>query len=633
MSLENSSGRGVPNSYGARAPQKIKYKRKSQTAPYQGLAIGYITSHTPSISTVSATNPKPIDYIGTDLYGDYNNGLYISHDDGENWKLLYTFTNSGGDIRRVLPTSDGQILILQNTKLLKSTSFPNPISFEEKFSLSEGQFVEWGLDGNGTKFIAADYGVPHTNSNYMWISLDNGDNWTRYEKNVIHPGNDGGTHFHGVAYDARYDRFWHCMGDNDYRGHYYSDDNGASWNEVPLGKGMIGAAAQATTISATPYGMVLGSDSGINGGMYRIRHQENPSDMKVEMMWRWPNPLTSVRGFAFKSIEDTLRGITFMCWRSDVADNPPFITWTNGINGGIFYEWDGTWSATDNIRNIVVSPTGQIKAWLSRIGEDPLVLTFKDYSLVSTSANPSTEEDTGYIRGGKVTGTTNISMAAGQGATAVDSTIAVGPGCTASSFGAVAIGVDAVAGANDLAIGYNAEVSGTNGIAIGRDALAGGNQAVVVGVSSSSAFDRSVLVGQGIVDAGTQNVLIGYDVDVTSSGTWNVVIGAFADADSSSNVVVGRIAKSQGTRGTAIGAFADTITKGVAIGYNAICDTADSVAIGDSTNTEVASSVAIGPRDLHVQDATKGVILTSPNGTKYRVTVDDAGTLSTAVVA
>jgi len=632
MSLENTSGRGVSNHYGVRDTQKIKYKQINDIAPYRGLAIGYITSHTPSISTASDTNPKPIDYINTDLYGEYNNRLYISHDDGENWELLYTFTNSGGDIKRVLPTSDGQILVLQNTKLLRSKSFPNSLSFEEKLSLSEGQFIEWSLSGDGTKFIAADYGVPHTDSNYMWISLDGGINWIQYEKNTLFPGNDAGTHFHGVAYDDKYDTFWLCMGDNTYRGHYYSKD-GTSWTEVPLGKGIIGTAAQATTISSTPYGMVLGSDSGINGGMYRIRYQEDPSDMKVEMLWRWPNPLTSVRGFPFKSIEDPITGITFMCWRSDVTDNPPFITWTNGINGGIFYEWDGAWSATDGIRNIVISPTGQIKAWLSRIGEDPIVLTFKDYSLVTSSSNSPTEEDTGYLRGGKITGTTNISMAAGQGATAVDSTIAVGPGCTATSFGAVAVGINANAGANDTSIGYGASVAGTNGVAIGRDAIAAGNQAVVIGSLSSSNYDRSVLIGQQIVDAGTQNVLIGYDVDVTSAGTWNVVIGAFADADSSSNVVVGRIAKSQGTRGTAIGAFADTITKGVAIGYAAVCDTADSVAIGDSTNTEVASSVAIGPRDLHVQAATKGVILTSPNGTKYRITVDDAGVLSTAVVS
>lgn len=581
-------------------------------------------------STVSSSNPYPIDCVNDVLYGYYSGVLYKSVNDGENWSIVASVGTDGGDVKRVFVCDDGELLILRNTQVIRSVRYPDAISWDVKLTLAEGQFIEWSLAGDGAKFIVADYGNPHTASNYMWISLDRGINWTQYEKNTLFPGNDAGTHFHGVAYDSSEDRFWLCMGDNTYRGHYYSDDDGDTWIETALGRGLFGTAAQATTISATPHGMVLGSDSGINGGMYRILRRDTPSDMRVEMMWRWPNPLNTVRGFAFKNEYDGTRDITFMCWRTDVADNPPFITWTNGVVGGLFYEWEDTWSAGDGIRNIVVLPSGKIKAWIFRAGQSDEVLTFRNYAL---SPVGESDTDTGLIRGGKVTGATNTGMAAGQGAAAVDSTIAVGPGCTATSFGAVAVGINANAGANDTSIGYGASVAGTNGVAIGRDAIAAGNQAVVIGSLSSSNYDRSVLIGQQIVDAGTQNVLIGYDVDVTSAGTWNVVIGAFADADNSSNVVVGRIAKSQGTRGTAIGAFADTITKGVAIGYAAVCDTADSVAIGDSTNTEVASSVAIGPRDLHVQAATKGVILTSPNGTKYRIKVDDAGALSAEVVA
>jgi hypothetical protein len=36
----------------------------------------------------------------------------------------------------------------------------------------------------------------------------------------------------------------------------------------------------------------------------------------------------------------------------------------------------------------------------------------------------------------------------------------------------------------------------------------------------------------------------------------------------------------------------------------------------------------VGPRDIEISDATRGVILRSPNGTRYRVTVTDAGTLT-----
>lgn len=629
MGLENSGGRGVRVSYGQQIKKPIEIDT-SLTVPTQyKYFVGPIKIHKVKIEAVSNINPIPIDIVNGILYGYFNNILYKSTDEGDTWEYVYTFDGSAGDIRRIFLCSDGQLLVLFNTKLFKSISYTNPIVWKEIISLDEGVFVEWSLDGDGTKFILADYGVPHTVSNYLWISLDSGNSWTRYEKNTIHPGNDEGTHFHGVSYDYVEDRFWHCMGDNTYRGHYYSDDQGLTWIEVPLGAGMIGTAAQATTISPTAFGMVLGSDSGANGGMYRILRKDDPSDLVVEMMWRWPNELTSVRGFPFKNVYHKESGLTFICWRSDVSNNPPFITWTNGLTGGILYEWENSWTATDGIRNIVVFPNGKIKAWVYLSGIDDNIITIDKF--IQSEINLS-DEDTGLLRGGSISATDNNCMAVGQGATAVGSTIAVGPGCISSSFGAVSMGVKAVAGANDVAIGYDSVVGGTNAIAIGRGTICDGNEAVVLGANSTSTFDRSVLVGEQIIDSGIQNVLIGYDVDVTNNGIWNVVIGAFADADGSSNVVVGRIAKTTGTQGVALGTLCSTVTQGVALGYSAVCDTVNSVAIGNSTNTELDNSVAVGTRDLHIQGSTKGVVLTSPDGTKYRITVDNAGVLSTTVV-
>lgn len=40
----------------------------------------------------------------------------------------------------------------------------------------------------------------------------------------------------------------------------------------------------------------------------------------------------------------------------------------------------------------------------------------------------------------------------------------------------------------------------------------------------------------------------------------------------------------------------------------------------------------VGGDDIQITDSSSGVILTSPNGTRYRVTVDNAGTLVTTVV-
>ena len=70
----------------------------------------------------------------------------------------------------------------------------------------------------------------------------------------------------------------------------------------------------------------------------------------------------------------------------------------------------------------------------------------------------------------------------------------------------------------------------------------------------------------------------------------------------------------------------------VAIGSGAVAEDLSSVAIGKDTTTTHAQQVAVGARDVEVQDPTRGVILRSPNGTRYRLTVGDDGVLSTTSI-
>ena len=67
---------------------------------------------------------------------------------------------------------------------------------------------------------------------------------------------------------------------------------------------------------------------------------------------------------------------------------------------------------------------------------------------------------------------------------------------------------------------------------------------------------------------------------------------------------------------------------GTAIGSGANAAHLRSVALGSTTATTASDQVMVGPRDIEISDATRGVILRSPNGTRYRVTVTDAGTLT-----
>ena len=56
--------------------------------------------------------------------------------------------------------------------------------------------------------------------------------------------------------------------------------------------------------------------------------------------------------------------------------------------------------------------------------------------------------------------------------------------------------------------------------------------------------------------------------------------------------------------------------------------TADAITAAEAK----AKADKVGSSDVEITDATKGIILRSPNGTRYRITVDDLGVPSTASV-
>lgn len=66
----------------------------------------------------------------------------------------------------------------------------------------------------------------------------------------------------------------------------------------------------------------------------------------------------------------------------------------------------------------------------------------------------------------------------------------------------------------------------------------------------------------------------------------------------------------------------------ITLGASAVADHEDSIALGRGTTTTRVAQVTIGPRDLEITDPAKGVVLVSPNGTRYRITVSDDGSLN-----
>ena len=112
----------------------------------------------------------------------------------------------------------------------------------------------------------------------------------------------------------------------------------------------------------------------------------------------------------------------------------------------------------------------------------------------------------------------------------------------------------------------------------------------------------------------------GVDARATTTGNNQTLVGAESGQGSStpSNNIstLGYRAIADGNGATAIGANSSAIHAG-------------SVAIGDGTTTTATGQVAVGDRDVEVQGATKGVVLRSPDGSRWRITVSNTGVLAT----
>ena len=216
----------------------------------------------------------------------------------------------------------------------------------------------------------------------------------------------------------------------------------------------------------------------------------------------------------------------------------------------------------------------------------------------------------GYNTGYNASGF-NVCLGHDAGSSAAAGVIAIGYSAGKSGGGsAVCIGNAAgtSVGAGVIAIGDSAGLySGDNNIAIGNKACQGG----VSGVGTTAIGYRVAWYPNGNSDnkttTGARQTLIGYQTGQSSSTQVNDI------------TCVGYQAIAGGTGSTALGSGAQATHAGA-------------TAIGFGTVTNRDNSTCIGARDLEITDATKGVILKSPDGNLWRVTVDNTGALTTAAV-
>lgn len=153
-----------------------------------------------------------------------------------------------------------------------------------------------------------------------------------------------------------------------------------------------------------------------------------------------------------------------------------------------------------------------------------------------------------------------------------------------------------------IALGDNAQVDSTfaqDAIAIGTNARAYQASAISIG-ENTDATTYGVAIGFGAQSTGVQSIGIG--ISANSTGLRSIVVG---DGDA-------------------------TATDAIAIGKTATASAVGSVAIGTLVTAAIADTVSV--KELETQTVGGGIIMYSPNGTGYKLTVSDAGALTVTAI-
>lgn len=150
---------------------------------------------------------------------------------------------------------------------------------------------------------------------------------------------------------------------------------------------------------------------------------------------------------------------------------------------------------------------------------------------------------------------------------------------------------------------------------------------LVIGDAAVSAGDSSTAVGPAASSGGTNSVAVGKSAN--SLGEYSTAVGSGAIAQDISTTAVGRNATALGDQGLAVGNGAQTSAMSAsALGDGANAPFTRSTAIGAGSVTTSENQVMLGaPGDIVEVPLGSGIILTSPNETRWLITVDDNGTL------
>ena len=539
---------------------------------------GYLPLVNPQYTDVTAGGDRIVASRLRDgyVYKRVSSTLYRTAD-GVSWSVVGPCPSTAA---LLLPAGDGEVLIAAaSAGVHRTTGWGGTYTHAQVLNSVDSDVLSWGMDTSGdgrcvaTHYRATDY----TKSRYIWYSANYGMTWSTIED--LDAEFDPQWHIHFVAFDpwapGRIIMSAHSHPSSTIQGKFvrYTDNLGASWTNVTT-------TWQPTTCVPTEFGLVMGTDDGPGGVLHAYRTQDGG----------YGAPFIA----AALPVEQDPVAYQFAVYAQSADDGTVYTTFISQVDGtpGSIVASDGV-AAAEIWRSLPQKNADGYREFGALSNGDLLILAQESVNLGTTSTyimrvSPPlrgtmhpVSADSGRVFGGRVTGSNPFRS------------VAVGP------YAVAGLGTDAVA------VGNKAQAAATavnpQGTAVGAESNANGAGAVAVGYRADAAVSGATAVG-------------GQSVSSTNA------------------IAVGREANA-GSNGVALGRLAKTNTNGgVAVGNNAQANHTGSVALGRDVVTARADSVAVGPRDIELQGNSKGVIMRSPNGTLYKLTVSDAGAVTVTAV-
>lgn len=502
---------------------------------------------------IDGSEPIPVAFWGGKLYGVRSSTIASSEDSGTTWTTLTTAATMMGGRGGVIdmePTNDGEVIVLTPRAIFKSSGWgTESISFTEKVvtNTANSPFQPWSLDGDGTRFIAAEYNVGGTgfwgDSRYAHVSYDDGDTWAiAYDTLAIHGATQNNqSHLHGVAVDTVAGCFFLVEGHGPAAGIYTMPFGGSAWTRTTITDNV----PAHTAIVSTPHGLVSASDTTL-GGTYGAPRATDPALMRDQRTWAWQPGHDGTLGFGVRGEYDSETGLTFFGYRVETANTAPFIAASSISAGAMVYEWPDGFALLGDVRGVWPVGGGNLVAVVS-----PDNSATERYLVTATIPRPGAAllDDKGQVFGGVV----------GRG-----NSVAVGPRATTG------------ASVRSFAGGVNATVEGVQ-------------DSVAVGAATNAKSFATVVGAYATGDA--QTVAVGESAKAVAAGS--VAVGAKAETTASAATAIGEKAKA-GNAGVAVGQNSESVGFSVAVGRTAKALHGSSVVLGSGLSSTAANQVKYG---------------------------------------